>query len=112
MKSRTIMIASTIIALALTLMITPIASAQMPGGGMMNDEKEMKGMGQGQMQMMREMDEMMEMMHKMMGQMQGMEKDKKSKEETGERMKRMEQMRKQHQSMMKEQGMMQKGKPE
>lgn len=109
MKSRMIIVASTIIALVLTLMIAPIASAQMPGGGMMNDEKEMKGMGQGQMQMM---GEMMEMMHKMMGQMKGMEKDKKSKEETGEMMKRMEQMRKQHQSMMKEQGMMQKGKPE
>lgn len=112
MKSRMIIIGSTIIALVLTLMIAPIASAQMPGGGMMNDEKEMKGMGQGQMQMMREMDEMMGMMHKMMGQVQGMEKDKKSKEEMTAMMKRMDQMRKQHQGMMKEQGMMQKGKPE
>lgn len=96
---------------ALMLLVTPVASAQMKGEGMMKGgEMEMKGMDQGQM--MHEMiGEMMGMMHKMMKQMEGMAQDQQTKHEMGEMMKKMDEMMKQHEAMMKGQGMMPKGSP-
>jgi hypothetical protein len=54
---------------------------------------------------------MMEMMQTMMRQMQNMAQDPKAKGEMGDMMKRMDHMREQHQTLMREQGMMQEGKP-
>ncbi len=95
-----------------SLMVSPVVSAQMMGDGMTKGgQMEMKGAAPGQMQMMQEMGQMMEMMQTMMRQMQNMAQDPKAKGEMGDMMKRMDHMREQHQTLMREQGMTQEGKP-
>ncbi|MFZ5862359.1 MAG: hypothetical protein ACOYXR_05940 [Nitrospirota bacterium] len=94
---------------ALPIVVAPVVSAQMMGGG-----TEMKG---GEMGMMKGMDrdqmmhEMMGMMRTMMKRMEGMTQDQQMKREMGDMMKQMDEMMKQHEAMMKGPGMMQKGSP-
>jgi ribosomal protein S15P/S13E len=73
-----------VIMFALTLLISPVASAQMKSGGMMEG---------GQMgMMMRENEEMMDIMHMMMDRFKEMEQDEEGSREMNEMMQRMGQM--------------------
>lgn len=96
---------------AMLLLISPVASAQMAGGGMMKGEPGGKqGMMRDRNQKMHEMmGEMMGMMHEMMGDMKGMTQDPAMKQKMDDMMKKMDGMMKQHQEMMQEKGMKEGG---
>ena len=119
-----------VIMFALTLLISPVASAQMKSGGMMkggqmemmmreNEEmnKMMQRMGQMMVNrrvemMMEENAEVMQLMHEVMGHLKGMEKDEAGRREMEKMRQRMSQMMMEHRAMMERRGMMNEGKAE
>jgi hypothetical protein len=71
-------------AVAVTLMIASVVSAQMMGGGMMKGgQGEMTGMERGQTEMMQAMGQMREMLHTMMRHLQNLAQDQQTKGEMG-----------------------------
>jgi hypothetical protein len=93
---------------AMLLLISPVASAQMMGEGVMKGGQELKKeMRPEQNQKMHEMmGEMMQIMHDMMANMKGVMPDPSTKQRMDEMMKQMNEMMKQHREMMKGMGMM------
>ena len=106
MKTRTIGVGL----LAIILLLGPVASAQMAGGGMKGDPGAKRGMLRDRNQKMHEMmGEMMGMMHEMMGDMKGMAQDPAMKQKMDDMMKKMDEMMHQHQEMMQGRGMKESG---